>query len=65
MEQQWLEKVNKEIGRNFILPFSAEAILNNEIRSIARTVDPYETAEETIERIMSDGDKESNAYIPR
>jgi hypothetical protein len=50
----WLTAVNGVLGRSFIIPELAASVLANEIKWFAKEVDPYETAEATIERLMTD-----------
>lgn len=54
-EKQWVEDVNFELERSFILPFAAEAVLRAEIKWASKGVDINESAADTIERLMDNG----------
>lgn len=53
-EEMWLSDVNAALGRNFALTISAEKVLELEIKNAGRNVDPYESADDMIARIMGD-----------
>jgi len=53
-ETNWLAAVNNAMGRSFTVPMYAEATLRNELKHMEEATDPYESAEETINRIDQD-----------
>jgi hypothetical protein len=51
-EKEWVEAVNRYLGRSFLIPFAAERQLKTELKYLGLQSDIEESAEDTIERLM-------------
>jgi hypothetical protein len=61
-EANWLAAVNNTMGRSFTVAMYAEATLRNELKHMEEATDPYESARDTIDRIVEDVEQ---AYVNR